>query len=144
MTTKERATMAFKWYLGVDWGSEVHAWCLIDAAGRVHDERMVAHHASAVADALTVMRSKTAAEPSEIAVGIEVGHGVLVDTLIDHGFPIFAINPKQLDRFRDRFTAGGARDDRRDARTVADALRTDARAFRAIHGDEPALLPLRE
>ena len=136
--------MAFKWYLGVDWGSEMHAWCLIDAAGRVHDERMVAHQASAVAEALTVMRSKTAADPSEIAIGIEVGHGVLVDTLLDHGFPIFAINPKQLDRFRDRFTAGGAKDDRRDARTVADALRTDARAFHAIHGDDPALLPLRE
>lgn len=136
--------MAFKWFLGVDWGSEVHAWCLIDAAGRVHDERMVAHDAKAVADALTVIRSTTAAEPSEVAIGLEIGHGVLVDTLLDHGFPIFAINPKQLDRFRDRYTTGGAKDDRRDARTVADALRTDARAFRAIHGDDPVLLPLRE
>ena len=41
--------------------------------------------------------------------------GVLVDTLLEQGFPVFAINPKQLDRFRDRFTAGGAKDDRRDA-----------------------------
>lgn len=136
--------MTFKWYLGVDWGSEMHAWCLIDVAGQVRDERMVAHEASAVGDALRVIRLQTAAAPGEIAVGIEVGHGVLVDTLLDQGFAVFAINPKQLDRFRDRFTAGGAKDDRRDARTVADALRTDARAFRAIHGDDPALLPLRE
>ena len=136
--------MAFKWYLGVDWGSERHAWCLIDAAGRVQDERMVAHDAKAIADALSVLRTTTAAAPGEIAVGLEVGHGVLVDTLLDHGFAVFAINPKQLDRFRDRFTAAGAKDDRRDARTVADALRTDTRAFRAIHGEDPALLPLRE
>ena len=135
--------MAFKWYLGVDWGSEVHAWCLIDADGRVHDERMVAHEAHGIAEALTVVRSKTA-DLNDVAVGIEVGHGVLVDTLLDHGFAVFAINPKQLDRFRDRFTAGGAKDDRRDARTVADALRTDARAFRPIHGDDPGFLPLRE
>ena len=136
--------MTFKWYLGVDWGSEVHAWCLIDAAGQVRDERMVAHGASAIGEALSALRSQTETDPGDIAVGIEVGHGVLVDTLLDHGFPVFAINPKQLDRFRDRFTAGGAKDDRRDARAVADALRTDGRAFRAIHGDDPALLPLRE
>src|SRR5215213_4007995 len=144
MTTKERAVMTFKWYLGVDWRSEMHAWCLIDTAGQVHDERMVAHDASAIGDALSDLRSTTAADVHEIAVGIEVGHGVLVDTLLDYGFAVFAINPKQLDRFRDRFTAGGAKDDRRDARTLADALRTDGRAFRAIHGDDPALLPLRE
>jgi transposase len=136
--------MAFKWYLGVDWGSELHAWCLIDGTGRVHDERMVRHDANVIAEALRVVRAKTSAEPDQVAVGIEVGHGVLVDTLLDHGFAVWAINPKQLDRFRDRFTAGGAKDDRRDARTLADALRTDARAFRAIHGDDPAILPLRE
>lgn len=136
--------MTFKWYLGVDWGSERHAWCLIDAAGQVRDERLVAHDASAIGDALSQLRSTIATEVSAVAVGIEVGHGVLVDTLLDYGFAVFAINPKQLDRFRDRFTSGGAKDDRRDARTLADALRTDARAFRAIHGDDPALLPLRE
>lgn len=136
--------MTFKWYLGVDWGSEMHAWCLIDAAGQVHDERMVAHEAGAIGEALSQLRSTTTTDVHEIAVGIEVGHGVLVDTLLDYGFNVFAINPKQLDRFRDRFTAGGAKDDRRDARALADALRTDGRAFRAIHGDDPALLPLRE
>lgn len=136
--------MTFKWYLGVDWGSEMHAWCLIDAAGQVCDERLVAHDASAIGDALRRLRSTAATDVTEIAVGIEVGHGVWVDTLLDYGFAVFAINPKQLDRFRDRFTAGGAKDDRREARTLADAWRTDARAFRAIHGDDPALLPLRE
>lgn len=136
--------MAFKWYLGVDWGSEVHAWCLIDAAGQICDERLVRHDAAAISDALSIIRTKTGADAGEIAVAIEVSHGVLVDTLLDFGLPVFAINPKQLDRFRDRFTTGGAKDDRRDAHTAADALRTDPRAFRAVHGDDPALLPLRE
>jgi len=31
------------------------------------------------------------------------------------GFVVHAINPKQLDRFRDRFSPAGAKDDRRDA-----------------------------
>ena len=45
--------------------------------------------------------------PRRIAVGIQTPRGALVDTVIEHGFPVFAVNPKQLDRFRDRFTACG-------------------------------------
>src|SRR5688572_11843063 len=82
--------------------------------------------------------------PDAIAVAIETPRGVLVDTLIDQGFPVFAINPKQLDRFRDRFTASGAKDDRRDGHALADGLRTDARAFRRVHPDDPAIIQLRE
>jgi transposase len=77
-------------------------------------------------------------------VGIETPHGVLVDTLLEHGFPAFAINPKQLDRFRDRFSAGGAKDDRRDAYVAADALRTDRHAFRPVQTDDPLMIQLRE
>jgi len=67
-----------------------------------------------------------------------------VDTFLEYGFPMFAVNPKQLDRFRDRFTAGGAKDDRRDARTVADGLRTDRRAFQRIQADDARVIQLRE
>ncbi|MDQ5980483.1 MAG: hypothetical protein QG602_3460, partial [Verrucomicrobiota bacterium] len=136
--------MTFRWYLGVDWGSEQHAWCLLDAEGAVQHEAVVSHTQAAIADALRVVQRHTGTGPSDVAVGLEIGHGVLVDTFLDHGWAVFAINPKQVDRFRDRFSAAGAKDDRRDARTIADALRTDARAFRAIDGTDPRLLPLRE
>ena len=55
-----------------------------------------------------------------------------------------AINPKQLDRFRDRFTVAGAKDDRRDAQVLADSLRTDRHAFRRLSNDEPVIVKLRE
>jgi hypothetical protein len=42
-----------------------------------------------------------------VAVGIEVPHGPVVDSLIDRGFVVHAINPKQLDRLRDRFSVAG-------------------------------------
>ena len=49
-----------------------------------------------------------------VAVVIEVPHGPVVDSLIDRGFAAYTINPKQLDRLRDRFCVAGAKDDRRD------------------------------
>ncbi len=50
--------------------------------------------------------------------------GAVIDALFERGFAVFAINPKQLDRCRDRYTAAGAKDDRRDAWVLADVLRT--------------------
>jgi transposase len=137
-------TDTYQWYLGIDWGSAEHRFCIVDERGRVCGERAVAHTTSDVHAALDWVRDRTGAAPPAIAVGLETPHGLLVDTLLEQGFGVFAINPKQLDRFRDRFTAGGAKDDRRDAHVVADSLRTDRRAFRAVHADDPAIIQLRE
>ena len=57
---------------------------------------------------------------------------------------VFALNPKQLDRFRDRHTVAGAKDDRRDAFVLADSLRTDLPAFRRVQPDHPRVVELRE
>src|SRR5438874_1747411 len=56
-----------------------------------------------------------ASAASTVAVAIEVPHRPVVDALIDRGFVVYATNPKQLDRLRDRFSVAGAKDDRRDA-----------------------------
>ena len=59
-------------------------------------------------------------------MAIEVPHGPVVDALLDRGFIVYAINPKQLDRLRDRFSVAGSKDDRRDARVAAsDCAPTD-------------------
>ena len=134
----------FAWYLGIDWGSTEHRFCLLDRDGRVCDERAVAHTTVDVHAALQAIRVRAGVAAAEIAVGLEMPRGVLVDALLDQGFSVFALNPKQLDRFRDRFSAGGAKDDRRDAHVVGDALRTDRRAFRVVRADDPAIVPLRE
>ncbi len=63
--------------------------------------------------------------------------------MIDRGFALYAINPKQLDRLRDRFSVAGAKDDRRDAYVLADGLRTDRRLFRRLHVADPRLIELR-
>lgn len=68
----------------------------------------------------------------------------MVEALLDRGIVVFAINPKQLDRFRDRFSPAGAKDDRRDALVLASALRTDRHCFRRLVPLEPVVVELRE
>lgn len=134
----------FDWFLGVDWGSETHQFCLVDARGDQILQRSVTHSADAVREALDWALRETGATTGAIAVGLEVPRGALVDTFLEHAFAVFTINPKQVDRFRDRFTVAGAKDDRRDALVLAMALRTDLVAFRRVTTEHPAIIQIRQ
>ena len=79
-----------------------------------------------------------------LAVAIEIPHGPVVDSLLDRGIQVFSIHPKQLDRFRDRFSPADAQEDRRDARGLADAVRTDPYGRRGLHPVDREIIPLRE
>ena len=67
-----------------------------------------------------------------------------MDALPERGVAVFALNPKQLDRFRDRFSPAGAKDDRRDALVLAGSLATDRKAFREAEAPPPEIVRLRE
>jgi transposase len=86
----------------------------------------------------------TAAAPSAIAVAIKVPHGPIVEALLERGFHVYAINLKQLDRFRDRFTVAGAKDDRRDAHVLGDSLRTHRHCFRQLSVEDASVIEPRE
>lgn len=137
-------TDSIRWFLGVDWATEAHDTCLTDVTGKVHWERHVRHDVAAVHAFLDMLLSYTGAAPEQIAVAIETPRGALVDAFIERGFDIASVNPKQVDRFRDRFTTAGAKDDARDAWVLADARRTDPRAFHPVRPDAPAVVELRE
>jgi transposase len=134
----------FQLFVGIDWGSEQHKVCLMNPEGDVLGERSVEHSGSGVADLLAWLHSQAAASPGAIAVAIEIPRGALVESLVERGFAVFSINPKQLDRFRDRYSPAGAKDDRRDAFVLADSLRTDLHCFHAARLDDPTILRLRE
>jgi transposase len=137
-------TSDFEWYVGIDWASEKHHVCLLDGSGRVVSEREFTHDGSGLAELCGWLVEMTGAEPGEIAVAIETPHGPVVETLLEHGFAVHSINPKQLDRFRDRFTVAGAKDDSRDAQVLGHSLMTDAHAFRRLKVDDPVMIELRE
>ena len=133
-----------EWFVGVDWGSQSHQVCLFDARGECLEERAVAHGGPGIEGLCDWLIARTGATPELIGVAIEITHGPVVEALLERGFCVYAINPKQLDRFRDRFTVAGAKDDRRDAQVLADSLRTDRHAFRRLSNDEPVIVHLRE
>ena len=137
-------TPTYRWFVGVDWATVDHQVCVVDAAGGAGTQRVVAHTAVAVRACVDGLRTRVGGDLESVAVGIETPRGAFVATLMEQGLAVFAINPKQLDRFRDRHTVAGAKDDRRDAWVLADSLRTDAGAFQRVEVDDPIVVQLRE
>src|SRR5215208_6103118 len=133
-----------RWFVGVDWASAQHRVCLLDAEGKCVAERDVTHGGAELSELCTWLVEKTAARPAEIAAAIETPRGPVVEALLERGFKVFAVNPRQLDRFRDRFSVAGAKDDSRDAQVLACSLRTDQHAFRCLSVDDPLVIELRE
>jgi Transposase len=133
-----------QWFAGIDWATQSHRVALLDLEGRHVSERDFAHDGAGLAELRDWLLEMTKAAPGQIAVAIETPHGPVVEMLLDHGFLVFAINPKQLDRFRDRFTVAGAKDDSRDARVLGSGLRTDRHAFRQLAIQNPLVIELRE
>jgi len=134
-----------RWYAGVDWGSREHCVILTDGEGHKIGERTFRHGGEGLAElAAWLMAASGAAGPDQVLVAIEVPHGPVVETLIERGHPVHTINPKQMDRFRDRFFLAGAKDDSRDAEVMASALRTDPRCFRQLVAIDPVVVELRE
>ena len=131
-------------FAGIDWGSASHQVCVTDQIGSTLGEKAFNHTDKGLCEMAQWLIELSRSTADDIAVAIEVPHGPVVETLLERGFRVHSINPKQLDRFRDRFSPSGAKDDRRDARVLADALRTDGRRFRRLKHQDSDIVILRE
>ena len=72
------------------------------------------------------------AQSIELWASIEKPHGRIVDFLLDHGVVVYPVNPKALDRARDRFRMSQSKSDSFDAYVLAEFLRTDHAHLRAL------------
>ena len=117
-------------FVGLDWASAEHAVCVIDEHGKVLLRATVTHSAKG----LDVLRRQLArwGEPADLPVAIERPSGLLVDTLVDAGFPVVPIHPNVVKAARPRYSAAQAKSDPGDAFLLADLLRTDGHRFRPL------------
>jgi transposase len=144
MNQDNDSNIELEWFAGVDWAGEHHLACLVDATGRRVGERRVAHGGVGLGELCDWLIASTGAPAERIAVAIETSSGPVVEALLERGFIVYVVNPKQLDRFRDRFTLAGAKDDSLDGYVLADSLRTDRHLLRRLRLDDPLIIELRE
>jgi transposase len=140
---REKHLEEFRFFVGIDWGSESHEVCVVDSGGSKVLTQSVAHDGEAIStfvDRVLVLVGDT---PGVLAVAMEAPRGTMVEAFLERGAAVFSLNPKQLDRFRDRHSVGGAKDDRLDAYVIANSLRTDRVLYRRVALDDAAIVELR-
>lgn len=138
------ASDSFTLSVGIDCGSQTHQVCVLNRSGAVMGERRVEHSGPDLQALVDWLLSLGESDPGGILIAIEVPRGAVVETLLERGFHVYAINPKQLARFRERYSAAGAKDDRRDAWVLGSAVQSDRGAFRAVQPDDAQTIQLRE
>jgi transposase len=125
-------------FAGIDWASEEHAVCVVDAAGRIVDGRRFGHDEGgirALCDRLI--------ELGVVLVALERPDGLLIERLLDAGLSVIAIHPNQVVAMRPRFSAAGGKSDGFDSFVLAELARTDSHRFRVLVPDSDATKALR-
>jgi transposase len=120
-----------RYYLGVDWGDRVHQLYVGDEDGGKIAEMKVQETAEGMAELGRWLDEKRT-EGIELWAAIEKPHGRIVDFVLDHGVVVYPVNPKAVDRARDRFRMSRSKSDPFDARVLSEFVRTDHAHLRPL------------
>jgi transposase len=126
-------------FVGDDWAEDHHDVEVMDEAGKVLARKRLPEGAAGIAQlhALVGAHLGEDGDGADVLVGIETDRGPWVAALAAAGYRVFAVNPLQAARFRDRHGVSGAKSDAGDAHALADMVRTDSHQLRAAAGDTP-------
>jgi transposase len=127
-------------FVGDDWAEDHHDIEIQDESGHRLAKARLSEGVAGMARLHGLIGEHLAdldddAGTNAVAVGIESDRGPWVRALVAAGYQVFAVNPLQAARFRQRRSVSGAKSDAADAHTLADMVRTDRHQLRAVAGD---------
>ena len=124
-------------FVGDDWSEDHHDVEVMDAAGRTLARARLGEGVAGIARLHAMVGEQLGEDIGEAAVlvGIETDRGPWVGALVAAGYTVYAVNPLQVARYRQRHRVSGAKSDHADAHTLADMVRTDAHQLRPVAGD---------
>jgi transposase len=118
-------------YVGIDWADDHHDIAITDDSAETLSKFQISHDSSG----FTKLHAQLASfkqSPDQILVALETNRGLLVHDLLRSGYLVYAINPKAVNRFKDRYILSKAKSDPLDALALAHLLRTDRQRFKAL------------
>jgi transposase len=124
-------------FVGDDWAEDHHDVEVQDEAGRRLGKAKLGEGIAGIArlHELIAEHLDEDAEAEQVVIGIETDRGPWVQALLAAGYRVWAVNPLQVARYRERHSVSGGKSDAADAHTLADMVRTDRHQLRPIAGD---------
>ncbi|WTW96974.1 IS110 family transposase [Streptomycetaceae bacterium NBC_01309] len=124
-------------WIGDDWAEDHHDVEVQDDAGHKLAAARLPEGMEGIAKLheLVARHGGEDLEPSQVTVGIETDRGAWVQALTAAGYRVYAVNPRQAARFKERYASSGAKSDKGDAHALADMVRIDHAQLRPVAGD---------
>ena len=124
-------------FIGDDWAEAHHDIEIEDDTGRVLARKRRPEGLAGITalHELVAEHLDPAGEPDQVLVGIETERGPWVQALLAAGYTVYAINPMQVARYRERHSTSGAKSDTADAHLLAEIVRLDRAHHRPVAGD---------
>src|SRR5829696_2466018 len=124
-------------FLGDDWAEAHHDIEIEDDSGKVLARRRLPEGLAGITalHELVAEHLDPSAEPDQVQVGIETERGPWVQALLAAGYVVYAVNPMQVARYRERHSTSGAKSDAADAHVLAEIVRLDRSHHRPVAGD---------
>lgn len=138
MNEQVRAWSERNAFAGFDWAGDHHDVVVVDPHGAVLDDFRI----DDTAEGWQQLRDRLA-RYLHLAIAIETSSGAVVERLMGTGCAVFPVNPKAAKRYRERKAPSGAKSDRIDAWSLADALRLDGHTWRPLQPDDHLTVELR-
>jgi transposase len=121
-------------FVGHDWAEDHHDVVVLDVEGARLAGARVGEGVEGVAR-FHALVAELVDDPAEVMIGTETDRGLFVGALVTAGYQVFAVNPKAVDRYRDRHRQAGGKSDAGDAKVLADLVRTDRHLHRRVAAD---------
>ena len=125
-------------FAALDWARDHHDVVVVDQAGTVVCELRFEH----TAEGWQTLR-ETLRPFAPLAIAVETRNGLAVEQLLAADYTVYPVSPLSAQRYRERKSPTGVKDDRRDAWSLADALRLDGHGWKALGQEDPVLAELR-
>jgi transposase len=124
-------------FVGDDWAEAHHDVEVQDATGRVLVRRRLPEGVAGLAQLHELIADRLDEDDGagSVMVGIETDRGGWVTALVAAGYQVYAINPLQAARYRERLGTSGAKSDPGDAHVLAEIVRVDRAHHRLAAGD---------
>jgi transposase len=121
-------------FVGIDWSEQHHEVEVQSGSGKVLKRLRVGADVAGLSRLQEVITGE-AEEPSQVVVGIESQHGLLVNALVGSGYRVYPINPLTSARAREGQVPSRAKSDAGDAHLLANLVRTRRQDLRPLAGD---------
>jgi len=132
--------MKYAVYVGLDWADKKHDVCIQANEQSKRDFQVIEHSPESIDRWVKYLHKKY---NGKIAIAIELNKGPIVFALQKYSFvTVFPIHAATLAKYRETFTASGAKNDPRDAEIALDLLLNYPEKFKPLERQSDAIRKL--